>query len=162
MPAIRNCQPSHDSRIQLSGHTTRWLLNGRGTTLSLPSALWMVKHRTCSQHLQSRYYVSVCRCEQTYCCDGALTCTECSCNTSICGRSAAAHHDASQRRLFGRLRGRLCGCLRGRPKQLLTRHLTNAATVWRRVISDAASARTKYVTHRRNLSHLDAGTATHA
>ena len=27
---------------------------------------------------------------------------------------------------------------------------------------DAASARTKYVTRRRNLSHLDAGTATHA
>ena len=57
---------------------------------------------------------------------------------------------------------RLCGCLRGRPKQLLTRHLTSAATVWRRTISDAASARTKYITHRRNLSHLDAGTATHA
>ena len=74
----------------------------------------------------------------------------------------SCHDDASQRRLFGRLRGRLCGCLRGRPKQLLTRHLTSAATVWRRIISDAASARTKYITHRRNLSHLDAGTATHA
>ena len=50
----------------------------------------------------------------------------------------------------------------GDRKQLLTRHLTNAATVWRRIISDAASTRTKYVTHRRNLSHLDGGTATHA
>ena len=31
----------------------------------------------------TRYYVSVCRCEQTYCCDGALTCTDCSCITII-------------------------------------------------------------------------------